>query len=174
MHTHVYACIHVWFCLCMCMRVYLYVYECIYAYVHLCVCLCICVNVCICGFIDVCVSFFRCYPFWALKRGLSLTKSLLIHSGWLVNKHQKSPCLWLPSTGIAGCTPLWLAVITWVLETELRSSYVWIVNEGGFLHGESLRAAQPSSFSSMQMEQWWWTPDSASPGTIVENTCSDL
>lgn len=63
---------------------------------------------------------------------------------------------------------------TWVLETELRSSYVWTVNEVRSLHGKSLLSAQPSSFSSMQMEQCWWTPDSASLGTVVENTCSDL
>lgn len=120
-YKHVYLCIHVCFCLCMYMHVYLcvclcmfvYVYECIHAYVHMCVCLCICVDVCICGFINVCVClFFRCYPFWALKWVLSLTKNLLTHSCWLVKEPPEillslAPQYWdcRLHTAVAGCHP---------------------------------------------------------------------
>lgn len=77
----------------------------------------------------MCVSFFRCYPFGALKRGLSSTKSLLTHSGWLVKEHQKSPCLWLPSTGSAGCTRCGL----------LSSHGFWRLNLGPHMCGLSMR-----------------------------------
>lgn len=179
-----YTCAYVYMCKCIYVSTYVYAYL----YIDVCIlCVCMHVDMCECVYVIICVfvymqvecvqdikargqpsvSFLRCHPLRVLRHSLSLDRSLLPQSGWLMS---------LMNPSAPGCS----SALRWqCMMNALRFAFIMSphmcrlflstpsVSDVGSLCDESVHASEPSSSSSVQMEQCWQVPDSASWGVLL-------